>query len=80
MLLDTFLFYKITPQKTALCMEDIQHTNPDPGFQVTAFFIREEDKALGPGLYSFEIRSEFRFCRVGLYLETPTHDQVTAAY
>lgn len=61
-------------------MEDIQHINPDPDFQVTAFFIKEEDKTLRPGLYSFEIRSEFKFCRAGLYLETPTHDQVTAAY
>lgn len=79
MLLDTFLFYKITPSKTALYMEDIQHINPDPDFQVTAFFIKEEDKTLRPGLYSFEIRSEFKFCSAGLYLETPTHDQVTAA-
>lgn len=79
-LLDTFLSSKITPSKTALYGEDIQHVNPDPEFQVTAFFMKKEDKTLGPGLYSFEIRSEFKFCRAGLYLETPTRDQVSAAY
>lgn len=54
-------------------MEDTQHINPGPEFQVAAFFIREEDKTLEPELYSFEIRSEMKFCRADLYLGAPSH-------
>lgn len=54
-------------------MENTQHINPDPEFQVTAFLIRDGDKTVEPGLYSFEIRSEIKFCRAGLYLEAPGH-------
>lgn len=52
-------------------MEDIQHRHPDPDCQVAAFLIREEDKTLGPGLYSSEIRSEFQFAEQACIKKLP---------